>query len=31
VIEPLEPRVSQTINAMATLGEAIAMANREAE
>lgn len=31
VIEPLEPRVSQTINAMASLGDAILAANREAE
>ena len=31
VIEPLEPRLAQTMNAMATLGEAIQAANREAE
>lgn len=31
VIEPLEPRVSQTMNAMASLGDAIQAANRESE
>lgn len=31
VIEPLEPRVSQTVNAMAELGTAIQAANRETE
>ncbi|HZW05638.1 MAG TPA: hypothetical protein VFF65_00830 [Phycisphaerales bacterium] len=31
VIEPLEPKVSQALNAMATLGEAIQAANREVE
>ena len=31
VIEPLEPRLAQTMNAIATLGEAIQAANREAE
>lgn len=31
VIEPLDPRVAQTMNAMAALGEAIHAANKETE
>lgn len=31
VIEPLEPRVRQTLNAMAALGEALEAARRESE
>jgi hypothetical protein len=31
VIEPLEPRITQTMSAMGTLGEALQAANREAE
>jgi len=31
VIEPLEPKVAQALNAMASLGEAIQAANREVE
>ncbi|MBY0308172.1 MAG: hypothetical protein K2Q09_05480 [Phycisphaerales bacterium] len=31
VIEPLEPRITQTMSAMGTLGEAIRAAEKEAE